>query len=759
MAETIGDVAVRIGADTSGLTRGLSDADKSLQGFGARAAAVAGKVAAITAGAVAASAAVGLLVKAQIDLADAAGDSAQKAGISVEEWSKLSYAFRFGTKEGTDLNQTLMYLNKAISGAGDGLKANVDDFRALGVAYRNTDGTMRNTSAVLDDVADAFAKMPDGADKAAIAMRLFGKSGADIIPFLNEGSAGIRKLKDEAERLGQVISQDTSDAAGQFNDNIERISAGIEGTARSLAAELLPSLADFSDSLIENGGYIDELKGHMDEIKVAIEVAAAVIAGRLVASVTASGLAFAAAQIEALRYQATLARMAGASGVAGAAMTGFAGAGRAVMGLMGGPVGLAVAVASLGLSLIDFSHDTDAATMSAKDFDERLASITGNTDKLRDSQRKLKLQQLMGDMQAVSDQINAINREAELSNTKLGKGEIERIQMLQGRLAELGKAYQDVANDKAAAAAPTAQSPDAPTAPENDKRQQEMTRLMEQARQAYDNFGLTTDQVTLKRLKDLGATQQQIAATRQYMEAVQSATAVQSEMDADFNAAIAGGGGANDRLEALSKQFDSQRELELKRYQQQLADFNEYADLRAMSEEDRRIKSQDLEQQHQDNLRTIEQASFKEKLDATKGVFGQLSVLMNSHSRKQFELGKAAALAGATINAYEAIAGAYASGAKIGGPVLGSAFAVAAGVAQFATIANIRKQQFGGGGGSASAGSVTTAVNNANTPVSPGGNAPTQRTNITLVGDVFSREAVIGLLQQSMRDGYSLDGV
>jgi hypothetical protein len=48
------------------------------------------------------------------------------------------------------------------------------------------------------EVANAFQKMPDGARKSAIALKLFGLEGAKLIPFLNEGAKGIQALEDEA---------------------------------------------------------------------------------------------------------------------------------------------------------------------------------------------------------------------------------------------------------------------------------------------------------------------------------------------------------------------------------------------------------------------------------------------------------------------------------------------------------------------------------------------------------------------------------
>ena len=63
--------------------------------------------------------------------------------------------------------------------------------------------------------------MEDGAGKTALAIKLFGKSGADLIPLLNQGRAGIKELTDEAAKLGIVISTETAAKAEQFNDTLK----------------------------------------------------------------------------------------------------------------------------------------------------------------------------------------------------------------------------------------------------------------------------------------------------------------------------------------------------------------------------------------------------------------------------------------------------------------------------------------------------------------------------------------------------------
>ncbi len=72
----------------------------------------------------------------------------------------------------------------------------------MGIATKTATGGFRDTREILMDIADVFARMPDGIGKAALAMELFGRQGAEMIPTLNRGSAAIRAMIQEASQLG-----------------------------------------------------------------------------------------------------------------------------------------------------------------------------------------------------------------------------------------------------------------------------------------------------------------------------------------------------------------------------------------------------------------------------------------------------------------------------------------------------------------------------------------------------------------------------
>ncbi|WP_370236639.1 phage tail tape measure protein [Brevundimonas sp.] len=176
----------------------------------------------------------------------AAGDEAiktsAKIGVNVVSLQRLGYAAKLADVDNTQLADGLKFLNQsstiALAGVGEDAKV----FDALGVKLKDTDGRLRSTEEVLIDVADRFAAMPDGAAKTTYAMTLFGRSGVEMIPFLNAGGDAIRAMGDEAERLGVVMTEDQAKASEAFNDSITTLQTAIFGLATSIAAPLLPEL-------------------------------------------------------------------------------------------------------------------------------------------------------------------------------------------------------------------------------------------------------------------------------------------------------------------------------------------------------------------------------------------------------------------------------------------------------------------------------------------------------------------------------------
>lgn len=196
-------------------------------------------------------------MKSAIDAGDAMKAFSQKTGVAVEDVAGLQLAFQQGGVEGDKLQSAIAKMSKAMAEGSE-------SFERLGIQTRNTDGSLRDAKAVLYDVADATAKMKDGTEKIVLLQGIFGKSAADLIPTLNDGSQGLRDMADMAERLGLVMSSDTADAADKFNDTTELLGMGLQGVSRQVMAELLPTLTNLTGVMLEsasNGETVNAVAG------------------------------------------------------------------------------------------------------------------------------------------------------------------------------------------------------------------------------------------------------------------------------------------------------------------------------------------------------------------------------------------------------------------------------------------------------------------------------------------------------------------
>jgi hypothetical protein len=242
---TIGSLSVNIDANTTGLSAGLTSAEKQTKQFQAQLGALGDKLKVVGPLAAAAGAAFAVgMVKSVADAADALGDLSERTGIAVEDLSRLQYVAQLSGSSAEGMNAAIIKLSK---GMADGNPA----FEAMGVAVKNADGSLRSQSDVLNDVADKFSTYRDGTAKTALAMQLFGKSGAEMVGVLNQGSRGIKELSDESDRLGNTISTKTAKEAARFNDNLDKMSIATGGIARTISGPLIEALADLTGGLFE----------------------------------------------------------------------------------------------------------------------------------------------------------------------------------------------------------------------------------------------------------------------------------------------------------------------------------------------------------------------------------------------------------------------------------------------------------------------------------------------------------------------------
>lgn len=300
---SLGSLVVTLAANTAqfaqDLGRAAHQAAKSMEGI-RKDAERAGK--AITAMGAAAAAGAGLMVKHSIDAADAMHKLSQSAGIGIGTLSEFAYAAHLSGVNTQALAVALRALNRNISDASDGTGDAARAFQALGISVKDSSGNLKNSDQIMLEVAARFEKMEDGAGKSALAMMLFGKSGSDMIPMLNQGAKGLSEMREEAQALGLTLDSGTGKAAEAFNDNLSRLNGVKQGLANVVMRELLPSLNSLTEQLVESAKHSSALeqtaRGAATGLRLLMSSGAIVAGafktlGEVLGSVAASLVAFA----------------------------------------------------------------------------------------------------------------------------------------------------------------------------------------------------------------------------------------------------------------------------------------------------------------------------------------------------------------------------------------------------------------------------------------------------------------------------------
>lgn len=226
-----------------GAKRAMAKARKSAQEFGAA-------VAKVAIGVGAAATAIGGLVKKVADVGDQAAKDARKLGLTAEAVQEIGYAARLSGSDVGTMKTGLQALARGLNDAttkGTGPAA--EAFEQLGLSLNNPAVKSNDLNEVMNLVADRFEQMPDGAKKTALAMKLFSRSGAELIPLLNSGSRGIESMRREARELGLVMSNEAAAESERFNDDLERTKSSLFGVAMEIATNLMPTIRQWMNDL------------------------------------------------------------------------------------------------------------------------------------------------------------------------------------------------------------------------------------------------------------------------------------------------------------------------------------------------------------------------------------------------------------------------------------------------------------------------------------------------------------------------------
>lgn len=203
--------------------------------------------AAIGAGFFAAKATLSGLMTAMVRYGDTFDKMAQWTGLGTKALSELKYtAEQSGTSIET-VEASVRTLQKSLDDAANGSGDMVRSFQRIGVSIQDLQAMKPEDQ--FKTVARALGGIEDASMKAALAQRLLGDAGTQLLPMFNAGKDGMDALIESANELGLVISEEDADACAALGDSIHNLKQGFFGLARTILAQSVPALTDWAGKL------------------------------------------------------------------------------------------------------------------------------------------------------------------------------------------------------------------------------------------------------------------------------------------------------------------------------------------------------------------------------------------------------------------------------------------------------------------------------------------------------------------------------
>jgi phage-related protein len=263
-----GDViAARLRLDgQSQFNAGAQKASKSVAGIGKSAeesSKQSGKATGATAsGLLAAAAAAGVTYKAYgwikgsisetVDLAKSTASLSRVTGLDSKQaqaWSLIAKERGIQSKQ---LQMGMATLGRNIGGLGGPTAASDKALAKLGLSSAELMALPMNIRMGM--IADSFKALPNGVEKAALAQKLFGRSGLQLLPILNQGSQAINKQMDEANKLVPPLGKSGTAALNLAKKQRElgMASTGLKVAVGSALIPILSTLATAVTPLIQD---------------------------------------------------------------------------------------------------------------------------------------------------------------------------------------------------------------------------------------------------------------------------------------------------------------------------------------------------------------------------------------------------------------------------------------------------------------------------------------------------------------------------
>ena len=185
--------------------------------------------------------------QATADYGDEVDKMSQKLGLSSKAYQEWDYVLSQSGVEITNLSTGMKTMTNQIDAAKKGNEDAIDRFKQLGISISDLNNLSRED--IFSKIITGFQNMEDSISRAALANKIFGRSGQELTPLFNSTVEGTEALKNKANELGFVMSDSGVKSSAAFKDSLDTLKRSFTGAKNNILGELLPSITLVMDGM------------------------------------------------------------------------------------------------------------------------------------------------------------------------------------------------------------------------------------------------------------------------------------------------------------------------------------------------------------------------------------------------------------------------------------------------------------------------------------------------------------------------------
>jgi hypothetical protein len=190
----------------------------------------------------------------QAGVVDGTRNLAIRLGMTYGEFAGIAHAANLADVSMESVGSAAQKAEVNFAKAANGSHVAQAAFGALGLSVEEL-GAM-SPAQRFQAIAAALKNVPDSAERARLAVALFGRSGGELLPMFEEGAAGIGDAAREAERFGLALTKGQSDSIDSMGDAFQKAQQAVAGVVQQVVAYLAPALENITTTFTDLVGGI-----------------------------------------------------------------------------------------------------------------------------------------------------------------------------------------------------------------------------------------------------------------------------------------------------------------------------------------------------------------------------------------------------------------------------------------------------------------------------------------------------------------------